>query len=60
MLVIGKSAGYFVYDPQTESVFDPQTDVIRNHTEYDRIAENLPAIIAQSEAPTKKPWWKFW
>jgi hypothetical protein len=60
LLVIRKAVGYFAYDPQTESVFDPQTDVIGNHSEYNRIAENLPAIIAQSEARTKKPWWKFW
>ena len=58
--VIRKAVGFFAYDPQTERAFDPETEVFGNHEEYDRIAENLPAIIAQGEASAKKPWWKFW
>ena len=52
------AAGFFVYDPQTDRAFDPTKEEFGNHAEYDRIAENLPAIIAQGATP--KPWWKFW
>lgn len=56
--VIRKSVGFFVYDPQTGRTFDPDKEEFGSHAEYDRIAGNLPAIIAQG-AP-RKPWWKFW
>ena len=56
--VIQEAAGFFVYDPQTERAFDPTKEEFGDHSEYDRIAENLPAIIAQGEP--SKPWWKFW
>ena len=56
--VIHDATGFFVYDPQTDRAFDPTKEEFGNHAEYDRIAENLPAIVAQADA--SKPWWKFW
>jgi len=56
--LIKKVEGFFAYDPQTDAAFDPKDIESLDHSEYSRIVENLPAIIAQGEA--KKPWWKFW
>ena len=58
--VIREAAGFFAYDPQTDRAFDPEKEEFGKHGEYDRIAENLPAIVAQGEIKTPKPWWKFW
>jgi hypothetical protein len=57
--VIREAAGFFAYDPQTNRAFDPRKEEFGEHSEYDRIAENLPGIIAQG-ADWPKPWWKFW
>jgi hypothetical protein len=56
--VISKAARFFAYDPQTGRAFDPAKEECGGHEEYDRIAENLPAIVAQGVP--KKPWWKLW
>lgn len=56
--VIRRVAGFFVYDPQTGRAFDPDIEDFGTPEEYEGIAENLPAIIAQGVP--KKPWWKFW
>lgn len=45
--VIRDAAGFFAYDPQTNRAFDPQKEEFGEHREYDRIAENLPQIIAR-------------
>ena len=58
--IIREAAGFFAYDPQTNRAFDPQREEFGEHGEYDRIAENLPQIIAQGADKTSKPWWKFW
>ena len=58
--LIRKAAGFFAYDPQTDRVFDPDKEGFTDHAEYNRIAENLPAIIAQGLPTEGKPWWKFW
>ena len=58
--LIRETAGFFAYDPQTDRAFDPEKEEFGNHGEYDRIAENLPAIIAQGQTNKRKPWWKFW
>jgi len=59
--IIRKTAGYFVYDPQTEQVLDPLTENIvglnvyqNTTTQVEQMKDNL--IISS----LKKPWWKFW
>ena len=56
--VIREVAGFFVYDPQKGRAFDPINEHFGSHEDYERISENLPAIVAQGVP--KKPWWKFW
>ena len=58
--VIRKTTGFFAYDPQTDRAFDPERESFVDHAEYDRIAENLPSIMAHAKAENKRPWWKFW
>ncbi len=58
--LIRKEAGYFVYDPQNEIVFDPETHVFDNLDEYERIVRKLPDIVEQTMRENEKPWWKFW
>lgn len=55
--VIRNAVGYFVYDPQTDQVFDPLTDTIFGKELY----ENTTVQVGQGQISTeKKPWWKFW
>jgi hypothetical protein len=60
--IICKATGYFAYDPQTGKAFDPEREKIKDHQEYERIAQNLPSIIEQGgiKLRKRKPWWKFW
>jgi len=46
--VIRETAGFFVYDPQTGAAFDPVRTEFRDHTEYDRVSEQLPEIVAKT------------
>jgi hypothetical protein len=57
--VIRRTAGFFVYDPQTGAAFDPDATEIRDHPEYDRVVKDLP-LIAANAVKAKRPWWKFW
>jgi len=54
------SAGFLAYDPQTGRALGPDKEEFAEHLEYDRIAENLPEIIAQGVTIEEKPWRKFW
>lgn len=62
--VLRHTAGYFVFDPQKDRVFDPDTQGLGEHTSYEKIVRDMPGIIAQAarerEELQKKPWWKFW
>ncbi len=60
--VIRRTAGYFVYDPQTGAAFDPETTESLNHGQYDEVVEKMPELIAVADklARKSKPWWKFW
>lgn len=51
--IIRKTAGYFVYDPQTDQVFDPLTTDLEGFDIYLQTTKDI------SKAPTK-PWWKLW
>lgn len=58
--LIREIAGFFVYDPQTETVFDPAQNIPLGHEHYDRVVDQMPAILNQVAKENKKPWWKFW
>ncbi len=59
--VIRKEAGYFAFDPQTDRIFDPERETIGDHSHYERIAKDLPGIIARGlKREEKKAWWRFW
>jgi hypothetical protein len=51
--IIRKTSGYFVYDPQTDQVFDPLTTDLEGLDIYLQTTKNI------SKAPTR-PWWKIW
>jgi hypothetical protein len=57
--VIRDTAGFFVYDPQAGTVFDPKHSEFQGHSEYDSVVREMPRIAARS-AKTNKPWWRFW
>lgn len=59
--IIRQTAGYFVYDPQTEQVFDPLTDNIFEIKVYKNVTELLGHGGNEPiQKSNKKPWWKFW
>lgn len=59
--VIGKTAGYFVFDPQTETVYDPLTQEPTGFDTYERTTLQMAHTDSeQALNKTKKPWWKFW
>jgi hypothetical protein len=56
--VIGKAAGYFVYDPQTSSVYDPTAHDFTGLPAYKRFSGiDEPMTVEQD---TSRPWWKLW
>ncbi|MES2649285.1 MAG: hypothetical protein V4717_20570 [Bacteroidota bacterium] len=59
--IIHKTAGYFVYDPQTENVYDPTKNSFDNLEVYTSMTGEVDNMQAKLKEPTtKKPWWKFW
>jgi hypothetical protein len=50
--IIRRTAGYFVYDPQTDKAFDPLTTKIEGLDIYLQTTRQI--------GNTSKPWWKFW
>ncbi len=59
--VIRQTAGYFVYDPQTDKVFDPLNENIFELDIYQIMTEQVGKMKSeQSVKSNKKPWWKFW
>jgi hypothetical protein len=56
--IINREAGYLVYDPQIDRVFDPATgfdDALQRYSGVmTQIIHTLPSDAKQ------KPWWKFW
>ena len=58
--IIRRTAGFFVYDPQTGIAFDPEQSVFQDHLEYDKVVKDLPNIAALAGKTRTKPWWKFW
>lgn len=59
--IIRNTAGYFVYDPQTENVYDPTTNSFDGLEVYTSMTSEVENIKAKDDELTiKKPWWKFW
>jgi hypothetical protein len=65
--IIRRTAGYFVYDPQTGDVYDPLLTDFDSLLVYARMAglrtiKSPEATKANVTAPiqNKKPWWKVW
>lgn len=60
--VIRRTAGFFAYDPQVGTAFDPEkTELVDSKRSYEKIVNDLPKIAAQASAQKKlKAWWKFW
>lgn len=59
--VVRQTAGYFVYDPQIEKVFDPLTENIFGLEVYQSMTGQVEKMKAeQTKIIDKKPWWKFW
>jgi hypothetical protein len=57
--VIRESAGFFVFDPQTGTVWDPKKADLQDRSQYDRIVKDLPAMLSSGQKQSK-PWWRFW
>jgi len=59
--IIHKTAGYLVYDPQTDKAFDPQKTESLDHPQYSHVVARMPEMIASAKNRSrKKPWWKIW
>ena len=59
--IIRQTAGYFVYDPQIDKVFDPLTENIFGLDVYKSMTEQVEKMkTEQPEIKSNKPWWKFW
>ena len=55
--LIKQKAGYFVYDPQTENVYDPCVGEFDGLDIYERTTIETQKLSTQKT--TTKPWWKF-
>jgi hypothetical protein len=59
--VIRGATGFFVYDPQTDRVLDPEKEEFGDHKSYEQTVREIPNIVAASKLKKReKPWWRFW
>ena len=62
--VLKRTAGFFVFDPQKDRIFDPETEDLGEHGSYEKIVRDMPGMVAELVKErgelTRKPWWKFW
>lgn len=59
--IIRQTTGYYVYDPQTENVYDPLTDEFDGLVIYRSMTGEVERMKnEQTSKDDKKPWWKFW
>lgn len=59
--IINKTAGYFIYDPQTSEVFDPSSRRLDGLAKYLSVSNDFEEITRSMESKEiKKPWWKRW
>jgi len=56
-----KTAGYFAYDPQTETAFDPRAVSTLDASKYRETMEAIPRIVGKADSSQQyRPWWRFW
>jgi len=59
--IIRQTAGYFVYDPQIDKVFDPLTENIFGLDVYQSMTGQVEKMRTEKTTiRSNKPWWKFW
>jgi hypothetical protein len=59
--IIFKTAGYFVYDPQIEKVYDPLTTDFGGLDVYINATIKTQSLRKENQtSDLKNPWWKFW
>lgn len=59
--IINNCADYFVYDPQSDQVFNPKYDNLLGPDIYINTKSQFESYIEQnSNTNEKKAWWKFW
>lgn len=59
--IIRQTVGYFVYDPQTDKVYDPITENIFGLDIYKSMTDQVKRMTdEQTQKSERKPWWKFW
>ena len=59
--IIFREAGYLVYDPQLDRVFDPSKDFDNALSSYTGTVQAVNETFPIDDNGTeKKPWWKFW
>ena len=59
--VIRQTAGYFVYDPQIDKVFDPLIENIFELDIYQTMTGQVEKMkTEETTVKNNKPWWKFW
>ncbi len=59
--IIRQTAGYFVYDPQTDKAFDPLTENLFGLDIYQNMTGQVEKMkTEQAQNIVKRPWWKFW
>ncbi len=59
--IIHETAGYFVYDPQTENVYDPLIRDFEGFVVYESMTKDVEVSMnEQTKTDEKKSWWKFW
>ena len=58
---VSKTAGYFLYDPQTGEAFNPSLKRLDGVAKYLSVSNDFEAIARSvGEQKNKKLWWKFW
>lgn len=62
IVIIRKTAGFFVFDPQLGQVFDPDVTMPDFIGKYEQGVELVKEYVLKNDykIPAKKPWWKFW
>ncbi len=55
--VLAETLGYTVWDPQTETVVEPQGS---DHGDATQILEDISGRMDEIVEPERRPWWKIW
>jgi len=57
--IIGREAGYLIYDPQVDRVIDPSAGFEEALTCYVGTMRQIHAALPV-DGSERRPWWKFW